>query len=531
MKTNLKHLIAAFALCMSHQANAVFFEWFKYYNGGSTDRGLHVTTDALANVYFTGVASFGGGDKIISSAYADDGTLLWQRTANSYLPGTVKQVERDAALNTFVLCEISPSSFTLIRYNVNAKEKWRRNFSDNSMKFKVGNPAAVFTCGLNSSGVAMERLNKNTGVTVWSHSYADGSLLTNAYHSDFTIDPNSNVYFCGTTSMPTNYDYKMIKLNKNGGLIYNIQYDAGSSEDEETFKIAANSAGELYVLGDYNCYIPVRDFVSMVKFSSTGVHLWNTHFHTTGPDSYTAVEVMVGTDGNPVCVGNVDDFYNVNPSGETIRIRVSKFDAATGAVIFNVTPEDASYSNPDIIERASCMTIDGSNNIYLGGTSNVYAGVGVQPDRWLASRVNGATGILDWVEAGVLNDASNSIADAVVTAGSDVYLAGTENISGNPDMELIKYCQTGCFSPRFSSGEISAGGLVIFPNPSTSQFTLSGAGNDFTLSVYDISGKLLEEHELNTGTINFGEKLAAGIYVARFVSATENKTFRIVKTQ
>src|SRR5690242_16437239 len=125
MKTTLKLLVLLIAICQAQRTQAVFFDWAKYYDGGSINKGLHAQTDALGNAYLTGAADLPGGSKIISSAYNDAGTLLWQRTGNTFLPGTVIQVERDAALNTFVLCQVAASSYTLIRYNANAIEKWR----------------------------------------------------------------------------------------------------------------------------------------------------------------------------------------------------------------------------------------------------------------------------------------------------------------------------------------------------------------------------------------------------------------------
>jgi hypothetical protein len=535
MKTILKLITFMLSVGSAQQSKAVFYDWGRYYDGGGIDRGLHVQTDALANVYFTGVAALPGGSKIISSAYNDAGTLLWQRTANTFLPGTVKQVERDDALNTFVLCEISPSSFTLIRYNANAVEKWRRNYSNFALKFKVGDPGAVYICGLTAAGVVMRRMNKISGATIWTRSYPDASLLGNSSNSDFTIDVNSNLYFSGTSDGSADYDYKMVKLTKNGGVVYNIQYNTGAGKDEETFKIAANDAGELYILGDFDCEIPVRDYVSMVKFNAAGAYQWHTQFATSSTSGrYSALDVMVGPDGNPVGVGNMRDFYNVNPAGETVRITVTKFNGITGAVIFDVTPDDAAYSSPDLIENAKCMTIDATNNIYIGGSSNVYAGVTVAPYRWLALKVIGSTGNREWVEAGVGDDdALNEIADVAVTPVNDSYWAGSEKFSGNVNMWLNKYCEVGCFSPRMGTSGADESAAVIYPNPSVSSFTFSNGNSDghFTLSVYDLSGKLVEDKDGMGTVMQFGENLAPGSYIVRFVNATETRTMRIVKTQ
>jgi hypothetical protein len=532
MKTTLKHLMLVLAICSAQQSHAVFFDWVRSYDGGNVDKGLHVFTDALGNSYLTGAAELPGGSKIISSAYADDGTLLWQRTANTFLPGTVKQVERDDALNTYVLCENAPASFTLIRYNSNAIEKWRRNYANLVIKFKVGNPAAVYVCGQTDAGVVMQRLNKNTGSTTWMHSFADANLSTGL--NDFTIDASSNLYYCGTTTSTEfgDDDYKMIKLNKNGVVIYNIQYDAGSDADEETYNIAANDAGELFIVGDYDNDILARTYYHLVKFNAAGAHQWHTYFESSVADVYFPMEVQVGPDGNPVVVGTDNDYYNINPAGRTDRIEVTKFNAASGAIIFTAFPSDPDLTNMDILEESRCMTIDADNDIYVGGTSNTSAGIDHDPDRWLVIKVNGATGLEEWAEAGVLFDAANEIADVAVTAAFDVFLAGTENLSGNPDMHLTKYCQVGCFSPRLGTPGASGTSVVVYPNPSASAFLLTSENDAelFTLSVFDLTGKLVEEHERAGASLQFGENLAPGSYILKYFSASENKTMRIVKT-
>jgi len=528
MKTILK-LIVAVTLCGSQQAHAVFFEWTRSYNGGGVDKGLHVMTDAFSNSYLTGVAALPGGNKIISRAYAEDGTLLWARTGNTFLPGTVKQVERDDALNTFVLCENGPSSFTVIRYNANAKEKWRQNYAYFIVKIKVGNPAAVYTCGITAAGVTMKRLNKNTGASNWTRSYPDATLSTSL--CDFTIDGNSNLYFAGTSDGgATSDDYKLVKLTKNGNLVYNIQYDGGGGGDDETYKITANN-GELFLVGDYDNDILSRTFYHLVKFNAGGVHQWHTFFEASVANVYFPMQVQIGPDGNPVVVGTDHDFFNINLGGETSRIEVTKFNGVTGALLYSVFPADVDLTNEDILETAKCMTIDATNNIYIGGTSNVYAGIGTDPDRWVALKVIGATGAREWVEAGVLNDLSNEIVSIAVTATNESYLAGTENISGNPDIQLTKYCEVGCFGARYASLE-NTPGISVYPNPSNSHFTLKGnAGTAFTISIYDIRGKLVEEQTSAANELSFGQDLLPGVYILKYSHGEEIKTIRIVKTQ
>ena len=529
MKTII-NLIVVVMLCPSQQAQAVFFEWSDSYDGGGVDKSLHVMTDASSDAYLTGITSLPGGNKIISSAYTANGTLLWQRTANTFVPGTVKQVERDNALNTFVLCEISTFAYTLIRYNSNAVEMWRHNYSNYIVGFRVGNPSAVYICELTPAGVTMSRLMKNNGAVKWTRSYPDPSLLDQKYLSDFTIDNKSNLYFSGTTYGGAD-DYRIVKLSKNGNLIYNVQYDAGNNYDEETYKITASDAGELYIVGDYDTEFPGRTFYHLVKFSAVGVHEWHTRFEASVANIYFPMKVQVGPDGNPVVVGTDEDFFNINPVGETWRIEVNKFNGVTGELLYSVFPSDPDLTNLDIREKSNCMVIDAANDIYIGGSSNLYAGAGVGPDHWIAEKINGATGEREWVEAGVLSDPENEIASIAVTSSNESYLAGTENISGTPDIESIKYCEVGCIGSRLATSTEQIDNLSVYPNPSNDHFLVTNnTGVPFTISVYETTGMLVEEKTSSASELAFGENLPTGVYIIKFTSEKEVKTMRIIKS-
>lgn len=536
MKT-LKSSLTILLMFVAYNLSAIDYEWAGRYNGGGVDRGLHAYTDHTGKAYLAGVSTFPGGSKIVTSTYSVDGVLLSLDVANTFLSNdNVKQIERDDSRNIYVLCQNAVSSFTLIKYNKHANEKWRKNYANYVVGFEVGNSNDIYINYLTPAGATVRRLKKANGSTDWTRNIADVHVRTNSFLSDFTIDKNDNTYFGGTTETPASADdYRIVKIKKNGDIIYNHRYSTPGADDEEVFKIETNDAGQLYIVGDYDQSIPSRTNFHMVKFNSAGNFLWATVYDFSGPTSvYFPTDIEVGPDGHPVAVGTDNDFFNINPAGEVRRILVSKFNSATGAIIFSVFPNDPSNTADDLRETAVTMTIDSHNNIFFGGISNVYAGIAVAPDRFMIAKVNGATGNLQWVDASTsFNDPANQVNDITVTDDDFVYMAATENLGATVDMALIKYCQVDCFLARNGSGDLNDISLNIFPNPSAGSFTLqTSSSNDkpTEISVFGINGNLIFSGNISTEEYQFGIEYTAGIYIVRLTNPSYSRTLRIVKT-
>lgn len=518
---------------------AIDYAWLKSYNGGENDRALHVTTDGLGNAHVAGVMTLSGSPLLTFASYSPDGTLLFRRFGNTFLSsGNIKHIERDGALGVYVLCQNSTTSFTLIKYTVNGVEKWRRNYADFVVGFQLGNGGGLYVSWISSAGASIRKIKTGNGNTQWTRSISDNTLIGSLGSSDFTLDPNDNAYFGGSSTLgSSNYDYRLVKVSKNNTLIYNIQYSTAGSRDEELEKITANGAGELFVVGDYDNYIPTRTEYNLVKFSASGALQWHTLFQYSGINMYYPVDVQVGPDGNVVALGNYRDFYNINISGETQRVRVTKFNASTGSIVFNTTPYDSDLSNTNILEDAVCLAFDNSGDIYYGGNSNTASSYEDAPNRWMITKVSGSTGSLQWVDAsvGVFN-AANQVNDIFVTSGKDVYAAATEFTGLTTDFELVKYCQVGCFGLRTAAptAQSATKPITVFPNPSAYDFRVlcnGSAEQPVSLRVLSLSGQIVLEATTDQQEYRFGENLTAGTYFLIVEQGDRKESLRIVKTE
>jgi len=532
----LKTTLTIFLIFIAYGVSAIDYEWARWYNGGGVDRGLNVITRSNGNSYLAGVSAFPGGSKVVTSTYSFDGVLTSLDVGNTFLSSSnVKKIERDGSRNIYVLCENGPSSFTLIKYNKDAEERWRRNFTNYVVGFEIGNISGVFVSYITPAGMTLKRLHTGDGSTNWTRNINDAELSSNKSLSDFTIDSNDNSYFAGTTGTgPSGDDYRIVKISRNNALLYNRRYTTPGANDEEVYKMEVSNSGNLYIVGDYDNDIPVRTYFHMVKFNSNGNFLWATLFESSGTSSaYLPNDIDIDINGNPVVMGTDNDFYNINPAGEVRRILVSKFNKTTGAIIFSVYPNDPSNTHDDLRETGTCMTIDDNDYIYFGGISNIYAGIAVEPNRWMIAKISGVDGDLQWVDASTANnDPDNQVNDISVTDDDFVYVAASENLGATTDMALIKYCQVDCFSPRLSAPSKSIP-LSIYPNPSSQSFTLRTTflEEQTEMNVFNLEGKLVESRIITNGEFQFGEEYGQGMYIVRLTSPSLSRVIRIVKSE
>lgn len=69
--------------------------------------------------------------------------------------------------------------------------------------------------------------------------------------------------------------------------------------------------------------------------------------------------------------------------------------------------------------------------------------------------------------------------------------------------------------------------LTIYPNPSDEEFYMHAQENNFSVSVYDVTGKCIET--FSSPKISFGKNYHLGIYFVTFQSADEIKVMKLVK--
>src|SRR4051812_48703012 len=109
----------------------IMYEWQHTYDHGNTDRALDVRNQGSTYIHVAGVREGAGGMRIVTQKYNTAGNLIWTKTGNNYLTGDLLFLERDGSFNTFVVTvNAAIGGFSITKYNSNATQVWRKNFTE-----------------------------------------------------------------------------------------------------------------------------------------------------------------------------------------------------------------------------------------------------------------------------------------------------------------------------------------------------------------------------------------------------------------
>jgi hypothetical protein len=389
------------------------WEWNTFMGSSSDDRGYGIAVDGSGNVYVTGRSGASWGSPVNAHAgwvdafvakLNNSGVLQW----NTFLGGAVYDdfglgIAVDGSGNVYVA-----------------------GYSDDAWGSPVNDYAGgnfdAFAAKLNSSGV----LQWNTFM---------GSSVTDVGNG-IAVDGSGNVYVTGdsraTWGTPVNayaggnYDAFVVKLNSNGGRLWNTFM--GSSGSDYGRGIAVDGSGNVYVTGyaRYSWGSPVNAHAGngdafTEKLNSNGVRQWNTFM---GSSSYISEE------GYGITVDGSNNVYVTGMSyatwGAPVNAHAGYDDAfavklnSSGGRLWNTfmgsSEDDAGYG----------IAVDGSGNVVVTGYSdaawgtpgNAHAG----GEDAFAVKLNSSGGRLwNTFMGGSENDAGKGIA---VDGSGNAYVAG-----------------------------------------------------------------------------------------------------------
>jgi hypothetical protein len=202
------------------------------------------------------------------------------------------------------------------------------------------------------------------------------------------------------------------------------RYNGPGNNYDSAWDMAIDTSGNVYVTGDSN-----KDYAT-VKYDNNGVEQWVARHHGPGVGLNRAYAIALDTVGNVYITGEEDGI------GTGRDYATIKYDSN------GVEQWVTRYNSPgNGYERAFCLVVDASGNVYVTGESNEFG-----TDKDYATVKYDNNGIEQWVARynGPENMDDSAIAIAVDTAGS-VYVTGTSVDSNVPtwDYATIKYDSSG----------------------------------------------------------------------------------------
>lgn len=397
--------------------------WREGIGGLSSDNGSSVAMDASGNVFVTGLFSnmvdFGGGllgtnstpDQVFLAKYSAAGTYLWsKKICNSTQATGFPAITTDASGNVFVtggfigvadfgngnVTSAGDKDIFLVKCSPTGAYLWSGHYGNSGLDYgsSVATDAAgnvyftgVFTGTVNfGNGNLYSQGNtdifvvkkSSTGSTLWSQRFGEGGY---DYGSGVATDAAGDVFAVGAFQTGVDFgggmltglsfiDAYIAEFDPSGTHLWSK--DLGSTDGDFAYSAATDNAGNVFVTGAFagtadfgggNLVSAGSNDIFIVKYGSTGTHLWSQRFGGTGDDE--AYSIAIDASGDAFVTGSFQasvDFGGgplVTAGGADIF--VAKYDAS-GAHVWSERYGDTS----DDVGRS--VSTDDFGTLFATGT-------------------------------------------------------------------------------------------------------------------------------------------------------------------
>lgn len=530
--------------------------WASYYGGSSLEYGFSMSTDTFGNVYIagptastSGIASggfqntYGGGSYDAFLAKFDAaGNRLWA----TYYGGTSVDmghaITNDQAGNVYLTGKTSSASG--ISFN----------------GFQNTNGGGLYDAFL----VKFD----SSGNRLWATYY--GGTLDDRGNA-VAVDALGNVYLCGQTSSTSNIssggfqnvygggvsDAFLVKFDSLGNRIWSTYY--GGASDDKAWDLSCDALGDIHILGTTSsisaiAFIGFQNMFGggttdafLVKFSSLGSRIWATYYGGSGEDQ--GASVSNDNSGNTYIVGYTDSQASIASGGFQTAFGGGLYDAFLVKLDLSGNRLWATYYGNTGEDYGLGVATDSDNNVYLagdavgnigfssGGFQNTFGGGA--SDAFLAkfdsignrlcATYYGGTGD-DYGVSVCIDNLGNVYLSGSTTSNSGISSNGFQNTFGGgaSDAFLTKF--SSCLNTGINN-HIQTENIVIYPNPSTGEFSINFITIGSRVEIYDFLGKTVYKSTIkDAGPVKFnltGE--TKGVYlICCFANGSIFSTQRIV---
>jgi len=259
--------------------------WIERYRGPANagDYPYAIAVDMSGNAYVTGAS----GDSTFSSDFATvkyntAGVEQWVQRYNGTEGGVDEPhaVAVDSAGNVYVTGSSMSASFDFdyltIKYDSAGVEQWVQRYdgppgasTDNAIALALDDAGNVYVTGYsigNGSGNDYLTIKYDpTGTVQWEARY-NGSENDDEFANAIVVDELRNVYVTGRTGMFAAFDYVTVMYNSSGEEQWVQKYDGPANDYDESFSIAVDAAGNVYITGGSEGVGTSQDYAT-IKYS------------------------------------------------------------------------------------------------------------------------------------------------------------------------------------------------------------------------------------------------------------------------
>lgn len=510
-------------------------EWTRTYAGpiDSGDYGVDIATDAQGNVYVaaTSRGSMTGSDFVVIK-YNSAGVQQWaQRYNGPSNSGDVPvAIAVDGSGNVYITGRTLASGFNYdyatVKYNSGGAQQWAKIFNgaangdDQPSGMVVDAAGNVYVTGYSTgTGTNTDYATvkySSSGAEEWVKRY-NGSANGGDKASGIALDNSGNIYITGyVSSTGMGIDFATIKYTPAGIEVWAKRFSgAGGNTSENARAIAVDAAGNVYVTGS-GVVSNNSDFLT-IKYNNAGDTVWTRKFN--GPNSdFDAAYYIAVYDTNSIYISGA--CYSLSTTGEDIAtLKYNSAGVQQWVKIYDGPGGPTDGPNGLQEDFVNDLKLDAEGNVYITGTA--YSNSSLHD--YLIIKYD-AAGTQKWLQLynGPENEDDGGFGIAIDN-NNNVYVTGYAADS----VSLLYECITIKYSQPIGIQNISIGIPKSFsleqnyPNPfnpvTNINFELP-VGSKVFLTVYDISGKLVEtlvSSELNAGKYRVdwnAAKYSSGVY-------------------
>ena len=369
--------------------------------------------------------------------------------------------------------------------------------------------------------------------------------------NDLVVAENGNIYICATKLIADgeNQEYRIIKLDSVGNIIWDYSY--GGTEYEEPFTIALLPNQDLLIAGeagshngDVSGHYPGdnRD-LWLVQLDSLGNIVWESAYGGSGADYGTDIEII---DSNNIIITGVstspnDGDINGHHGGFFYSdYWILKIDSI-GVIQFSQCYGGSDADIPYAIckKNENSFYIVGRGESFDGDVTNHYGTGEYASDYWLINVEQTCPLVKYYVDADgdLFGDTSIYIYSCNDTVGyvlnnldcndnNPLIYPGANEIENNLDDDC-----NGLIDDNVTIATYLNSSIQIYPNPASNWLVISNvSGIPLTFSIKNAIGTLMQAEVIVNNTISIDiSKYAAGLYIVQFEEGALIKSLSFIK--
>ncbi|MBN2569280.1 MAG: SBBP repeat-containing protein [Deltaproteobacteria bacterium] len=352
-------IFASPALCFAQDAPVV---WIKTFTGG--DEIVDLSVDLAGNIYVTGTTKKSPPD-YLTLKYNTNGKKLWKKSygiaGKEDVPSALKV---DNKGNVYVTGKshggASAYDFLTLKYTPTGELKWSarlnntENHTDYALNLAVDRFENVYvTGGSRSSKTGYDIVvvkYGSAGNREWISVFTGPGFIP-PWIDDFgryiQVDEAGNVYVAGTIEK-SHTDIFVMKLNRDGLLLWSQIYDGPSHFHDDPSGLALDSEGNIFVAGNISSVS--NQNIILIKYSNSGVRQWVKSYSKPS----AAYDFFLDNSGNVYIAGSA----KVSGSSNFITMKFASNGAKKWYRFFN---------DGGPFAWAKSIDVDDAGNVYVTG--------------------------------------------------------------------------------------------------------------------------------------------------------------------